>query len=78
MGKFDGQPHRLKGSPSFDSLTYKPVNDLTNKTTAMKDGKVVMTATMTVTKDEKSRVVTLTGTDASGKKFTDETYYVKQ
>ncbi len=37
-----------------------------------------MTATMTVTKDEKSRVVTLTGTDASGKKFTDETYYDKQ
>ena len=44
----------------------------------MKDGKVVMTATITVAKDGKSRVVTLTGKDASGKKFTDMTYYDKQ
>jgi hypothetical protein len=78
VGKFDGQPYQIKGSPSFDTLTYKPVNDRTNNTTAMKDGKVVMTATITVAKDGKSRVVTLTGRDASGKKFTDMTYYDKQ
>jgi hypothetical protein len=54
------------------------VNDRTNKTTATKDGKVVMTATITVAKDGKSRLVTLTGTDASGKKVTDKTYYDKQ
>jgi hypothetical protein len=78
VGKFDGQPYKIKGSPSFDTLAYKPMNDRTNNTTAMKDGKVVMTATITVAKDGKSRVVTLTGTDASGKKFTDTTYYDKQ
>ena len=78
VGKFDGQPYEIKGSPSFDALTYKPVNDRTNRTTAMKDGKVVMTATITVAKDGKSRVVTLTGRDASGKKFTDMTCYDKQ
>ena len=78
VGKFDGQPYEIKGSPSFDTLTYKPVNDRTNNTTAMKNGKVVMTATITVAKDGKSRVVTLTGRDASGKKFTDMTYYDKQ
>ena len=78
VGKFDGQPYAIKGSPSFDTLAYKPVNDRTNNTTAMKDGKLVMTATITVAKDGKSRVVTLTGTDASGKKFTDTTYYDKQ
>src|ERR1700675_1270619 len=53
VGKFDGQPYEIKGSLSFDALTYKPVNDLTNRTTAMKDGKVVMTATITVAKDGK-------------------------
>jgi hypothetical protein len=37
-----------------------------------------MTGTITVAKDGKSREVTLTGTDASGKKFTDMTYYNKQ
>jgi hypothetical protein len=78
VGKFDGQPHAIKGSPSFDTLAYKPVNDRTNNTTAMKDDKVVMTGTITVAKDGKSRVVTLTGTDASGKKFADTTYYDKQ
>lgn len=78
VGKFDGHPYPLKGSPSFDTLTYNAVNDRTNKTTAMKDGKVVMTATITVAKDGKSRVVTLTGTDASGNKVTDKTYYDKQ
>ena len=78
VGKFDGKPYQIKGSPSFDTLTYKPVNDRTNKTTATKAGKVVMRGTITVAKDGKSRVVMLTGTDASGQKFTDMTYYDKQ
>ena len=78
LGRFDGRPYQLKGSPSFDTLTYKPVNDRTNNTTARKAGKVVMTGTITVAKDGKSRVVTLMGTDAKGKKFTDVTYYDKQ
>ncbi len=78
VGKFDGQPYRIKGSPSFEALTYKPVNDRTNNTAAMKDGKVVMTGAIAVAKDGKSRVVKLTGTDPSGKKFTDMTYYDKR
>jgi hypothetical protein len=78
VGKFDGKPYQIKGSPSFDTLTYNPVNDRTNKTTATKAGKVVMTGTITVAKDGKSRVVRLTGTDANGQKFTDMTYYDKQ
>ncbi len=78
VGKFDGQPYEIKGSKSFDTLTYKPVSDRTNNTTAMKDDKVVMTATITVAKDGKSRVVTLNGTNASGKKFTDTTYYDRE
>jgi len=78
VGKFDGKPYQIKGSPSFDMLTYKPVNDRTNKTTATKAGKVVMTGTITVAKDGKSRVVRLTGTNANGQKFTDITYYDKQ
>jgi hypothetical protein len=78
LGKFDGKPYQIKGSPSFDTLTYKPVNDRTNKTTAAKAGKVVITGTITVAKDGKSRVVTLMGTGANGQKFTDMTYYDKQ
>jgi hypothetical protein len=77
-GKFDGKPYQIKASPFFDTLTYKPVNDRTNKTMATKADKVVMTATITVAKDGKSRVVTLEGTGANGQKFTDTTYYDKQ
>jgi hypothetical protein len=54
------------------------VKDRTNKTTATKAGKVVMTGTITVAKDGESRVVTLTGRDANGQKFTDMTYYDKE
>ena len=75
VGKFDGKPYQIKGSPAFDMLTYKPVNDYTNNTVATKAGKVVMTAVLTAAKDGKSRVVRLTGTDAKGQKFTDITYY---
>jgi len=78
VGKFDGHAYEIKGSPSFDTLAYTPINDRTNKTTATKDGKVVMTGTITVAKDGKSREVTLTGTDAKGKKFTETTYYDKE
>src|SRR5262249_45186262 len=78
VGKFDGKPYQIKGSPAFDTLTYKPVKDRTNNTVARKGGKVVMTGTITVAKDGKSRVVRLTGMDANGQRFTDMTYYDKQ
>jgi len=77
-GKFDGQPHKAKGNSVVDTIAYKPVNDRTNGLTGMKEGKVVMTGTITVAKDGKSRVVSTTRTDGDGKKMTDKTYYDKQ
>jgi hypothetical protein len=77
-GKLNGKPYPIKGSPAFDTLAYHPMNERTNETTARKNGKVVMTAVIAVAKDGKSRTVTLIGTDAKGKKFTDRTYYDKQ
>ena len=77
-GKFDGKPYPIKGSPNFDTLAYHPMNERANETTAWKNGKVVMTAVIAVAKDGKSRTVTLIGTDAKGKKFTDRTYYDKE
>ena len=59
-------------------IAYKMVNENTNDLTAMKKGKVVMTGTITVSKDGKSRTVTTTMTDASGKQETDKAYYNKQ
>jgi hypothetical protein len=78
VGKFDGKPYPIKGTPAFDMLTYTPVNDRTNNTVATKAGKVVVTGMLLVAKDGKSRLVRLTGTDANGQKFTDMTYYDKE
>jgi hypothetical protein len=78
QGKFDGKPYKVEGAPMIDTIAYKMVNDHTNNMTAMKDGKVVMTGTIIVAKDGKSRVVTTTRTDENGKKVTSKSYYDKQ
>lgn len=77
-GKFDGKPYKVEGNPLFDTVAYKAVNEHTNKITGMKDGKVVFTGTIKVAKDGKSRMVTTTMADASGKKHTDKAYYDKE
>jgi hypothetical protein len=43
----------------------------------MKDGKTVWTGRIEVAKDGKSRTVTVSGTDADGKKFKGKTAYDK-
>jgi len=77
QGKFDGKQYRVEGTPMMDTIAYKMVNDHTNSLTGMKDGKVAVTGTITVAKDGKSRVVTITRTDENGKKTTDKSYYDK-
>lgn len=77
-GKFDGKPHKAKGSPMADEIAYTMKDDHANEMTVMKDGKVVMTGTITVSKDGKSRVVKTTRTDADGKEHTDKAYYDKE
>lgn len=78
VGKFGGQPYKVKGSATADEISYKELNDHTNELTIMKSGKAVMTGAITVAKDGKSRVVKTTATDANGKKHTDRAYYEKQ
>ncbi|CAN5432172.1 hypothetical protein BH20VER3_BH20VER3_09450 [soil metagenome] len=78
MGKFDGEQHKVKGSDMADTMGFKTVNDRTNEMTVIKDGKVVMTGTIKVAKDGKSRVVTATATDAEGKKQSSNAYYAKE
>jgi hypothetical protein len=77
VGKFDGKAYPEKGNVAFDSLSYKMVNDRTNDITAMKGGKTAWTGTIAVSKDGKSRTVTINGTDDKGKKFTSKAVYDK-
>ncbi len=78
MGKFDGKAYKVKGNAAVDMIANKMVNDHTNDLVGMKNGKVVMIGTITVSKDGKDRTVTTTTADASGKKETDKAYYNKQ
>jgi hypothetical protein len=77
VGKFDGKAYPNKGNISWNSTSYKTVDDHTNEITAMKDGKVVWSGKITVAKDGKSRTVTMSGTGADGKKFKGKAVYDK-
>ncbi len=77
VGKWDGRAYKAKGNLAWDSAAYKVVNDYTNDITTMKNGKVMWTGHITVSKDGKSRTVTVNGTDANGEKFTSKAVYDK-
>jgi hypothetical protein len=77
-GKLDGKDYPLVGDPAADTRAYKTVSankvDLTNK----KAGKVTATGTIVVSADGKSRTVTVSATDAKGKKVSSTSVYEKQ
>ena len=77
VGKFDGKAYPVKGNLPYNSVAYRVVNDRTNDITAMKDGKIGWSGQITVAADGKSRTVTISGTDAQGKKFKGKVVYDK-
>lgn len=77
-GKFDGKAYPVTGNPNEDMRSAKQINDRTLHVVSKKGGKVVQTAHVVVAPDGKTRTVTITGTDASGKKFKSVAVYDKQ
>jgi hypothetical protein len=77
-GKFDGKEYPLTGDPTTDSRSYKVVDDHKLDLTGKKNGKVVNTGHVEVSKDGKTRTLHLTGTDSSGKKVSGVSVYDKQ
>jgi hypothetical protein len=77
-GKFNGKDYEVTGDPAFDMRSYTKVNDQTLDMTIKKGGKVVSTGRIVVSADGKSRVVTLNGTNAKGKKYTSTAVYDKE
>src|SRR5437762_1186479 len=78
VGKFDGKAYPVKGNLGFDSIAYKVINDRTNDITTMNGGKTTSTGRIEVSKDGKSRTITIEGTDENGKKFKSKGVYDKQ
>jgi len=77
-GKFDGKDYPLTGDPTSNTRSYKVIDAHTTELTNKKDGKVTATGKIVISADGKSRTVTVSGTDAKGKKFTSTAVYDKQ
>ena len=77
-GKFDGNDYPVTGDASVDTRSYKRVDDHTLDSTNKKDGKVTTSAHIVVSRDGKSRAVTVRGTTADGKTVSSTAIYDKQ
>ena len=66
-GKFDGKYYAVNGSPTSDKRAYTRVNSRTLTFREQKGGKVVLTGTITVARNGKTRTVSTNGRDAKGK-----------
>ena len=77
-GKFDGKDYPVTGDPSSDTRSYKKINDRTLELTVKKTGKPSATGSIVVSADGKTRTVTLSGQDKTGKKVTSKSVYDKQ
>jgi hypothetical protein len=76
-GVFDGKDYPVTGDSSADARVYSKIDDHTLAFTNKKDGKVTISGRIVVSADGKSRTVTVSGTDAKGKKFTSTSAYDK-
>jgi hypothetical protein len=77
-GKFDGKDYAVTGDPSSDTRAMKKIDDSHLELTVKKDGKVTMTGKIVIAADGRSRVLTVSATDAAGKKVEAVSAYDKQ
>jgi hypothetical protein len=77
-GKFDGKDYPVTGDSTSDTRAYTQVNERTLSFTAKKAGKVTLTGGIVISADGKSRTVTTSSTDSTGKKIKNTAVYDKQ
>jgi len=77
-GKFDGKDYPVTGDPNSDMRAIKQIDDHNFELTVKKGGKVTMTGKAVISADGKTRTVTVSGTNAEGKKVTSTAVYDKQ
>jgi hypothetical protein len=75
--KFDGKDYAVTGDPARDAVSVKKIDDYTLDITNKKGGKTTTTIHAVYAKDGKSRVETVTGTDAQGRKIENVTQWTK-
>jgi hypothetical protein len=76
--KFDGKDYPVKGDPARDTVSVKKVDDYNLEITSKKAGKVTTMIKAVYAKDGKTRVETVTGTNAQGQAVNNVTAWDKQ
>jgi hypothetical protein len=76
--KFDGKDYAVKGDPARDMVSVKRVDDYNLEITNKKAGKGTTMIKAAYAKDGKTRVETVTGTNAQGQAVNNVTAWDKQ
>jgi len=74
---YDGKDHPETGNPNADTLSLKRVNAFSAKFTQKRAGKVVITGTRTISRDDKVMTITSKGTNARGQTINDVEVFEK-
>ena len=77
-GRFDNKYYPVTGDATSDSRAYSKINSRSMSIRNRKGTKVVMSGTITVSRDGKSRTVTTRGRNDKGKWVTNTAVYDKQ
>jgi hypothetical protein len=77
IGRFDGKPYRVKGTPAYDSVSYRVVDDHTVSVEAFKHGKLMWWGMIAISGDGKTRTANLRSKDARGKTIITKKVYDK-
>jgi hypothetical protein len=75
---FDGKDYPFLGSPNFDTIAVKKINNYTFESVIKKGGKVVTTGTNAVSKDGKTLTWTFKGSAVQGQPTSGVTVFEKQ
>ena len=77
-GKVDGKDYPVTGDSTSDTRSYKKIDDHTLAFAGKKGEKVTISGRVVVSADGKSRTVTVSATDPTGKKVKGSAVYDKQ
>jgi hypothetical protein len=74
----DGKFYPVTGTPAFDAISFKRVDDFTLQQTRTKAGKVVQSVIEVISGDGQQMTFTTTGVNANGQPFTNVSVFDKQ
>ena len=76
--KYDGKDNPATGSPEYNSIALKRIDAHTTESTTKRDGTVMDTSRVVVSKDGKTGTVTSKGKNAAGQDVNNVAVYDKQ